>query len=56
VHGRETWFPTFRKQQRLWLFEKRVLRGIFWANTDEKELKEYHIMRNFIICTTLHRL
>jgi hypothetical protein len=35
VYGCETWSLTVREEHKLWVFEKRVLRGIFGTKGDE---------------------
>jgi hypothetical protein len=35
LYGCETWSPTLREEHRLWVFENRVLRGIFGSKKDE---------------------
>jgi hypothetical protein len=51
LYGCETWSLTLREERRLWVFENRVLKGIFGAKTDELTGK----WRSLMICTS-HRL
>jgi hypothetical protein len=55
LYGCETWSLTLREEQRLRVFENRVLRRIFGPKTDEVTGGgENSIMRSCIICT-LHK-
>jgi hypothetical protein len=52
LYGCGTWSLTLREEQRLRMFEDRVLRRIFGPKTDEvTESGEDYITRNLMICT-----
>jgi hypothetical protein len=52
LYGCETWSVTLRKEQRLRVFENRVLRRIFGPRRDEaKDSGEDYITRNLMTCT-----
>jgi hypothetical protein len=52
LYGCETWSLTLREENRLNVFENKVLRRIFEPKRDEMtEGEENCIMRNFMICT-----
>jgi hypothetical protein len=55
LYGCETWSFTLREEQRLRVFENRVLRRIFGTKSEEDGSWENCIMMNFIICI-LHRI
>jgi hypothetical protein len=55
LYGCETWSLTLGKEQRLRVFENRVLRRIFGPKRDEECRGENCIMMNFIACI-LHRI
>jgi sorting nexin-29 len=51
-YGCETWSLTLREEQRLRVFENRVLRRIFWPKRDEQQGSgEDYIMRNLMTST-----
>jgi hypothetical protein len=50
LYGGETWSLTLKEEQRLGVFENRVLRRIFGPKRDE-ENGENCIMKSFTICT-----
>jgi hypothetical protein len=35
LYGCATWSLTLREERRLWVFESRVLGGVFWSRRDE---------------------
>jgi hypothetical protein len=52
LHGCETWSLTLREEQRLRVFENRVLRRIFGPKRDEATGRgEDYITRNLMTCT-----
>jgi hypothetical protein len=55
LYGFETWSVTLREEQRLRVFENRVLRKIFGAKRKWQEAGKDFIMWRFITCT-LHRI
>jgi hypothetical protein len=56
LYGCETWFLTLREEQRLRVFENRLLRRIFGPKREKwQEAEEDYKMRSFITCT-LHQM
>jgi hypothetical protein len=52
LYGCETCYLTLREEQRLRVFENRVLRGIIWTGQMKwREVGENCIMKSFITCT-----
>jgi hypothetical protein len=52
LYGCKNWSLTLREEQRLRVFENRVLRGIFGAKRDEATgIGEDYITRNLMTCT-----
>jgi hypothetical protein len=51
LYGCETWYLTLREEQRLRVFEKRVVRRIFGPKRYEVTGGENYVMRSFITCT-----
>ena len=58
LYGCETWWRILREELRLWVFEIRVLRGIFgpkrdevkgeWRKLHNEELNELYFSPNFV--------
>jgi fumarate reductase subunit C len=55
LYGCETWSLTLRKEHRIRVFEKRVLRRIFGPKWDEVTQENFH-NEDFIFCTNLQIL
>jgi len=52
LYGCETWSLTLKEEQRLRVFENRVLRRVFGLKRDEETgNEEKYIMRSLVICT-----
>jgi hypothetical protein len=66
LYGCETWSLTLRKEHRLRVFESRVLRRIFWPQSDEvtgewrkphhEELNDLYSSPNIIQVVKLRRM
>jgi hypothetical protein len=66
LYGCKTWSVTLREEHRLWVFENRVLRGIFgpkrdgvtgeWRRLHNEELNDLYSSPNIILVTKSRKM